>query len=426
MTARDENEFLTRTGPGTPMGTLFRRYWIPALAAAELPEADGPPVRVGLLSEQLIAFRDSRGRPGLIDEFCAHRGVSLWFGQNEDSGLRCAYHGWKYDLTGQCVEIPSEPAETGYCKRVKLKAYPCIERGGVIWTYMGPPELQPPAPEFEWTTVPESHAYVSRRLQACNYLQAMEGGIDSVHVSFLHRAELKSDPLHRGSKGAEYTGNGDGRFEVVETAGGMIIGVRRPAEPGQVYWRITQWVLPFFTMIPPYGDNALNGHAWVPVDDETCITWSFTHHPTRPLTAREIETMREGGGIHVKLIPGTLRPVANKDNDYLMDRAAQKSGATASGVRTIAMQDASIQESMGPIQDRTKEHLVSSDNAIIVVRRRLRKLALAAAEGARPDAVDPATHRVRSASLVLAEGVPFHEAAAGALAVQEGVAHASV
>src|SRR5579885_148639 len=426
MTTREENEFLTRTGPGTTMGALFRRYWIPALAATELPEPDCPPVRVMLLSEKLIAFRDSKGRPGLVDEFCAHRGASLWFGRNEEGGLRCAFHGWKDDITGQCLEIPSEPAESGYCRRVKLQSYPCLELGDVIWAYMGPPELVPPPPAFEWATVPASHRFISRRLQECNYLQALEGGIDSVHVSFLHRGDLRSDPLHRGSKGALYTGNIDGRFEVVETAAGMVIGVRRPAEPGQLYWRITQWVLPFFTMIPPYGDNALNGHAWVPVDDESCITWSFTHHPTRPLSASELETMRAGGGIHVKLIPGSLRPVVNRDNDYMMDRAAQKAGATTSGVRTIAMQDASIQESMGAIQDRTREHLVSSDNAIILARRRLRKAALAVAAGATPDALDPAQHRVRSASIVLPEGVPFHEAAADALKVREGVAHASV
>src|ERR1700693_2435591 len=212
MLRKEQNDLLTRTGAGTPMGAMFRRYWIPALLAEELPENDCAPVRVQLLSERLIAFRDTQGRYGLIDEFCAHRGVSLWFGLNEDCGLRCPYHGWKYDVTGQCVEVPSEPAETGYHRRSRLTAYPCIERGDVIWTYMGPPEHRPPPPEFEWTTVPRSHRYVSRRLQECNSLQALEGGIDSVHVSILHRAELKSDPLHRGSEGGGYTGNAAGRF----------------------------------------------------------------------------------------------------------------------------------------------------------------------------------------------------------------------
>ncbi len=147
----EQNELLTRTGPGTPMGELFRRYWLPALLASELPERDCAPVRVKLLSERLIAFRDSGGRLGLIDEFCAHRGVSLWFGRNEESGLRCPYHGWKYDVTGQCVEIPSEPDNPRLCQRMKLKSYPLVERGGVLWTYMGPKDKQPPLPELrDW------------------------------------------------------------------------------------------------------------------------------------------------------------------------------------------------------------------------------------------------------------------------------------
>src|ERR671926_1823953 len=168
----EQNEFLTRTGPGTPMGELFRRYWLPALLARELAEADGPPVRVQLLGERLIAFRDTHGRLGLIDEFCAHRGVSLWFGRNEEDGLRCPYHGWKYDVTGQCVEVPSEPTESGYCRKIKLKSYPLIERGGVLWTYMGPPDKQPPLPEWEFAMMPPDRTFMSKRLQESNWLQA--------------------------------------------------------------------------------------------------------------------------------------------------------------------------------------------------------------------------------------------------------------
>src|SRR3954463_8889705 len=182
----EQNELLTRTGPGTPMGELFRRYWLPALLAEELPAPDCPPVRVMLMGEQLIAFRDTQNRLGLIDEFCAHRGVSLWFGRNEECGLRCPYHGWKYDVAGHGVDLPSEGADGLMKKRMKLKSYPCIEAGGVIWTYMGPPSLKPAPPAREWVSVPADRRFVTKRLQECNYLQALEGGIDSSHVSFLH------------------------------------------------------------------------------------------------------------------------------------------------------------------------------------------------------------------------------------------------
>jgi nitrite reductase/ring-hydroxylating ferredoxin subunit len=182
MLRADQNDFITRTGHGTPMGQLFRSYWTPALLAEELSENDCPPVRVKVLSERLIAFRDSKGQLGLIDEFCAHRGVSLWFGRNEECGLRCPYHGWKFDVTGQCVEVPSEPTESGFAKRIKLKSYPLIEQGGVLWTYMGPPDQVPPLPQWEFSLVPAGQRFVSKRLQECNWLQAMEGGIDSSHV----------------------------------------------------------------------------------------------------------------------------------------------------------------------------------------------------------------------------------------------------
>ena len=425
MTTRAQSDFLTRTGPRTPMGDLLRRYWIPALLVQEVPEPDCPPVRVKLMSERLLAFRDTQGRVGVIDEFCAHRGVSLWFARNEESGLRCPYHGWKYDVAGQCVDVPSEPAESGFCNRIRLKSYPCVELGDVIWVYMGPPERKPPLPAFEWAQVAHSQRFVSKCTQECNYLQAMEGGIDSAHVSFLHRHDLRSDALHAGA-GAELTRATDVRFELVETKGGMVIGVRRPAQPGHLYWRITQWIMPFHTMIPPYGENALNGHAWVPVDDESCMAWCFTHHPVRALSEHELAVMRGGGGIHVQLLPGSFRPAVNKDNDYMMDRAAQRAGKTYCGVAGIAMQDAAIQESMGPVQDRSKENLVSTDNGVIMARIRLRNAALAVAQGKDPDGIDPAAHAVRSASIVLPENASFIDAAAEALKARQGIAHASV
>jgi phenylpropionate dioxygenase-like ring-hydroxylating dioxygenase large terminal subunit len=426
MLSSEHNELLTRTGPEAPMGRLFRRYWIPVLLAGELAENDGAPVRVKVLSERLLAWRDSLGRYALTDEFCAHRGVSLWFGRNEESGLRCPYHGWKYNHTGQCIEVPSEPEESGFCNRIKLRSYPLVESGGIFWTYMGPPEHKPPLPAFEWTELAASHRYLSKRWQECNYLQAMEGGIDSSHVSFLHSGELHTDPLHRGTRGAHYQRDRRPRFEVIESKGGLYIGARRDAEPGHYYWRITQWIMPWYTMVPPYGDNALNAHAWVPIDDENCFSWTFTYHPTRPLTALELDTMRRGGGIHVELIPGTFRPVINKDNDYMIDRVAQKAGRSYSGVHGIAMQDASVQESMGPIQDRTKENLVSTDNAIIVARHRLRRAALALQRGTAPPGLTQECQRVRSATFVLPFDVPFADAKRADLTVRRGVPHTSI
>jgi phthalate 4,5-dioxygenase len=426
MLTREQNELVTHTGPSTPMGALMRRYWIPVLLADELPENDGPPVRVRLLSERLLAWRDTGGRYALTDEFCAHRGVSLWFGRNEENGLRCPYHGWKYDHTGQCIEVPSEPQESGFCQRIRLTSYPLIERGGILWAYLGPPELEPAPPAFEWADVPAPHRYHSKRWQECNWLQAMEGAIDSSHVSFLHSGDLHTDPLHRNTQGAGYQRDRRPQFEVIEAPGGLYIGARRNAEAGHYYWRISQWIMPFFTMVPPYGDNALNAHAFVPIDDENCFVWTFTYHPARPLTGMELDTMRGGGGIHTSLIPGTFRPVVNRDNGYMMDRAAQKAGRSYSGVSGIAAQDASVQESMGPIVDRTKENLVSTDNAIIMARHRLRKAALALPGGAPPPGLTAEGQRVRSATFVLPQHALFAEARRDDLKVREGLSHTSI
>ena len=428
MLKQEINELLTRTGPGTAMGDLFRQYWIPALLAEELPEDGCPPVRVKLLSERMIAFRDSDGRYGLIDEFCAHRGASLWFGNNEISGIRCAYHGWKYDVTGQCVEVPSEPETSSFCTKVKLTAYPLVKIGDILWTHMGDPANRPALPEFEFVHVPAEQVYTSKRWQECNWLQALEGGIDSSHVSWLHSAGLRNDPLFKGSKGNEYNMK-DMKpfFEVVDSDGGLFVGVRRNAEEGHYYWRITPWVMPAFTMVPPRADHPVHGHFWVPIDDENCWVYTFDYQPVRALTEDEVAAMKAGHGVHNEYVPGTYRPLQNKDNDYLMDREAQRRGETFSGIKGIAMQDASLQESMGPIVDRGKERLVSADSGIIKARRKLIQAALDLREqGITPPGVDPAHHRVRSAAIVLPEDESFLDSARDAMTARPGVRQTTV
>jgi hypothetical protein len=282
--------------------------------------------------------------------------------------------------------------------------------------------LQPPEPEWEFATVPANQSFTTKRLQECNWLQALEGGIDSSHVSFLHSGNLNSDPLFKGAKGNQYNLN-DSKpvFEVVENDGGLLIGVRRNAEEGRYYWRITPWVMPCFTMVPPRGDHPIHGHFWVPIDDETCWAWSFDYHPVRPLHEYEVKAMQEGHGIHVTYVPGTYRPAANKDNDYLMDREAQRNGSQYSGIEGIAIQDGSLQESMGPIIDRTKENLVGCDNGIIMARARLMKAAKALVEkGVLPPGRSPEEQHVRSTATLLPRDVHFKVGAKEALKAEKG------
>src|SRR2546421_3442729 len=186
MLSKEDNELLTRTGPGTPMGELFRRFWLPALLPSELPTPDCDPIRFRILGEDLIAWRDSNGQPGFVANNCPHRGASLFFGRNEENGLRCVYHGWKFAVDGTCVDMPNEPAESDFRGKVRAVAYPTVERGDVVWAYLGPTEYTPDLPELEWTRVPASHRYVTKRIQFSNYLQNVEGEVDSSHVSFLH------------------------------------------------------------------------------------------------------------------------------------------------------------------------------------------------------------------------------------------------
>jgi phthalate 4,5-dioxygenase len=393
-------QLIARTGPGTPMGKLLRRYWVPLLLASELPHADCPPVRAPVLGEKLIAFRDSNGRIGLIDEYCAHRRTSLFFGRNEECGLRCAYHGWKYDVTGQCIELPSQ---RDLAPKVKLKSYPCEERAGIVWAYLGPPELKPGLPELEWCTIPDSHRYVSKRWQESNYLRGMEGGIDTTHVSWVHRYELERDALHQKAQSKKYIqGDPNVVFTIKEAPSGMTIFGRRNGEADSYYWRITQWIFPWFTLVPPTGPHPLGAHMWIPIDDENCWAWSINFYPHHPLSAEEWAEMEAGRGIHVEFIPGTFTPRANRSNDYLIDRDAQRERRSYSGVAGLSMQDASLQETMEPMQTPGfKEFLVQTDMAIVLARKRLYRAAMDLDKGGEPPALAGATQRVRSGSVLL-------------------------
>ncbi len=393
MLSAHENELLTRVGAGAPMGALMRRYWIPAAFSHQIEKPDSAPVRVKLLGEKLVAFRDSKGRVGLVDERCPHRTASMYFGRNEECGLRCVYHGWKFDVDGDCVDLPSEPPDSTLQRKVKIKAYPCLERGGVVWTYMGPAELKPEFPDLEWTRLPASHRYVSRHVQECNWLQGFEGGFDTSHLSFLHAGTADHSVSSVPS-----------RYEVAPTDFGFIAGTGRDLPGGEVNWTANVMLMPFHKII---ASQPAGAHVWVPMDDENTMLYSVDFHPARPLNEEELRRSKDYRGIHTRNIPGTDYAVANKSNDYLIDRALQASGASYTGLKGLGVQDCGIQESMGPIADRTVEHLGVSDTAIIKIRRVMLQTLKDMADGKPLPGLDPAGWRVRSARFKTADGVKF-------------------
>jgi phthalate 4,5-dioxygenase oxygenase subunit len=393
MLSQTDNELLTRVGAGTPMGELMRRYWIPAAFSHQIAKPDGPPVRVRLMGERLVAFRDTQGRVGLLDERCPHRTASLFFGRNEDCGLRCVYHGWKFDVAGNCVDMPSEPKGGGFQSRIKTKAYPCLERGGLVWTYMGPPEHKPEFPDLEWTRVADSQRHVSRHIQECNWLQGLEGGFDSSHLTFLHGGAADKDIVIIPT-----------RYEVVPTDFGFVAGTGRELETGETLWAANVMLMPFHKIIA----SALHAaHVWAPMDDENTMLYSVDFHPARPLGDEDLARSKEYRGIHTENIPGTDRAIQNKDNDYLIDRALQSSGRSFTGMRGLGIQDCAIQESMGPVADRTIEHLGVSDTAIVKIRRLLLQTLKDHAAGKPLPGTNPASYRVRSARYKAPKGASF-------------------
>ena len=435
MLTREENELLTRVGPGTPMGNLMRQYWIPALLSTEL-EPGRRVKRVRLLGEDLVAFRARDGTVGLVGEFCSHRRASLYFARNEDAGLRCVYHGWKFGGDGQCLDMPNEPPETSFRDKVRHPAYPCAERGGVVWAYMGLVVSPPALPDLEWTLLPDDRRFVSKFYQECNYLQGLEGGIDPAHISFLHGVVDDGDDalrreLDQASAGFFLASQLERapHLEMVDTEYGVLLGARRDAGQGMYYWRITQFHMPFHTLPPtdPKTDPLVHAHIWIPVDDENLVNWCVSWHPTRALTSEERAAMNAGLSIHVMdYAPATseaygdIRPRAHKGNDYLCDWEAHRTRKFF-GVPGVGAQDKAITESQQPILDRTRERLGKSDSGIIRIRKYLTDAAVALRDRRTPPpGTTPASHLIRGASVLLPKDVPWVEGAKAQLAGHAG------
>ncbi|MGH8812600.1 MAG: Rieske 2Fe-2S domain-containing protein [Advenella sp.] len=381
MLTNEDNERLVRVSQGTEMGRLMRLYWIPFLRSSDVT-VDGQPYRVRLLGEDLVAFRDTQGQVGLVDHACPHRGAPLVFGRNEQEGIRCIYHGWKFDVTGKCKEIPTEPAGSPMVDKIRVKSYPVRERNGVLWTYMGPDiDIPPPLPNVEWNLVPEEQVVVTLRVQECNWLQALEGEIDSAHAAILHGRVDNSGTINQWKQGQDKAPT----FECAQHDSGLSIASRRKIGEDRNYIRVNQYMMPFWTLVPPQSQYPeLSGHAWVPIDDEHTLCLMFSYHPSEPFYEKTRKLFRDGhagretghasdDSFEVRAITEPYHTYWNKfnrGNAYRFDYQTQVEKYNA-GLPGLWVQDAACQSGVSPIYDRTKEHLGTSDSGIVRVRRLL-------------------------------------------------------
>lgn len=375
MLTKENNERLCRVGPGTPGSELFRSIWLPALLSSQLPPGSRTPVRLRLLGEDLIAFRDASGKVGITSAHCLHRGAPLFFGKVEDDGIRCAYHGWKYGRDGQCLEMPSEN-NANLCQKMRLRAYQVREKADIVWIFMGQGEA-PELPKFPWIDLPASQRLATVWLQETNWAQGAEGEIDSSHVSTLHKSDhgLQGDRVHRTWTFKDPKP----QLNIEETDIGFMSIARRRADD-RFYWRVTQWMAPMFSVIPSAA-WPIGGRAWIPIDDENTYCWDFSYVLEGELPQAFLEFVEQGRSfppeyryepVHLNngSIIDTWAPVRNRRNDYLIDRAAQ-AGNSTTGIFGVNDQDRAMQEGMGRIVDRTTEKLVSADLSIVTARRKI-------------------------------------------------------
>lgn len=360
MLSRKENELLTRTGRGVPMGELFRQYWVPALLSEEVPEPDGPPVQVRLLGERLVAFRDSQRRVGLLEEACSHRGTSLFYGRNEESGIRCIYHGWKYDVAGNVLDTPAEPEASSFKDRIRHPAYPTQEVAGIVFAYLGPRPTPPLFPNYEWVSAPPEHTYVTKCLLECNWLQGLEGECDNAHLEYLHRSAVDG-------KMVQDLEADNPTWEVEETDFGLRYIALRPRSGSAVDVRVKSFVMPsscFLGVNLAWKGEGYEVHTYVPADDTSTWRYDFGFRRSRAVDPGEVHRRRQIGPDY--------RRIRTMRNHYLQDRALQKH-QDYTGIEDYLNEDACATETMGAIVDRSREHLGASDQAVIAVRRYLLK-----------------------------------------------------
>jgi phenylpropionate dioxygenase-like ring-hydroxylating dioxygenase large terminal subunit len=394
---RIDTQSLTRVGKGTPMGNFVRQYWMPAILSSEL-ERDREPTRLMLLGEKLVAFRDTNGKPGIMDERCPHRGVSLVLGRVEEGGIRCVYHGWKFDTAGACLDMPSVPKQQECKHLVKARAYPVREVGGVVWVYMGDRAIPPAMPMIEAALMPAEDVSVYCLQRECNYLQMAESDLDTSHFGFLHLGCLEPDDFPEDNPLRYAAEDRAPEFASSEMPWGTSYGAHRMAGDSQRYWRVANFLFPFWTQTPQ-GDftDHLDARAFVPMDDTHTMMFHFSwSKKSRPLVVESKEGKPLPGLKNNNvLLPNTTdwfgrwRPVANPRNDWLIDREMQRTGVTFSGLDNIRTQDQAAVESMGPIVDHSLEHLVPSDQMVAKTRRRMVKaLQRFVEDGAAPPGVD--------------------------------------
>jgi phthalate 4,5-dioxygenase oxygenase subunit len=404
----DQNDLLCRVEGPAPMGLLMRQHWMPACMSEEVAEADGTPVKVRLLGENMVIFRDTQGRVGALDEKCPHRRASLAFGRNEECGLRCLYHGWKFDVNGNAVDMSSEPTDAKLRQSMKTKSYPVQEAGGFVWVWMGDASDVAPFDPPNWTTAPLEKISIVKMHAACNWAQVLEGSIDSAHSSSLHSSNMPSATAVAGSTATDEvwfrpSNDKSPRLEIQRTPFGFrYAAIRKPliGADEQDYVRVTLFVAPFTVHIPSNDQYHLS-QMLVPIDDVNTMFYWVAWHPEKGI-AQDAWRRFCGAEIGKDVEPVTFRKVRNSANNYLQDREAMKAG-DFTGIYGIPAQDMAMWESMGAIADRGEDKLGSSDRAIVAFRKQIYRAAQGIQRGEVP--FDAARARIPHAKLMSFEGM---------------------